>query len=342
MKRVFALLLLGIVVLSVQAQATKTLTVITHDSFSLSEELLQAFEREHSVTVAILRTGDTGRLVNQAVLTKNNPLGDVLFGIDNTFLSRALDAEIFIPYESPELAFVDKAFVLDAEYRVTPIDYGDVCLNYDIAYFEANKLALPETLQDLTLPRYRGLLVAMNPATSSPGLAFMLATVGVFGEEGDNTYLDFWRDLLANDVLIVEDWETAYFGNFSAVGGEYSMVVSYASSPPFTVDEETGLATTASITAAGMCFRQIEFAGILSGTENEALAQAFIDFLLSEATQAEVPSQMYVFPVREGVVLPEDFGKFATIAEEPAQVAYALIEANRDKWIQAWLEAIAR
>ncbi len=342
MKRIMTVLLVLLWGFAAQAQQPTTLTLVTHDSFNLSEDVLAAFEREHNVKLNILRAGDTGRMVTQAVLTKNNPLGDVLFGVDNTFLSRALDADIFLPYASPELAFVDEAFVLDKAQRVTPIDYGDVCLNYDIAYFEEAGLVLPTSLADLILPDYRGLLVAMNPATSSPGLAFMLATVGVFGTEGDYTYLDFWRDLLANDALIVDDWETAYFGNFTAVGGTYPLVVSYASSPPFTVDETTGVASTASITAPGTCFRQIEFAGILRGTAHEALAQAFIDFLLSEEVQADVPLQMYVFPVREGVTLPPLFAEFAVVAEEPAQVDYAEIEAQRDVWIRAWLEAVAR
>lgn len=322
-----------------------TLTVLSHDSFNVSEDVLANFESESGITVEILRAGDAGQVVNQAVLSVGNPLGDVLYGVDNTFLSRALDAKIFLPYQSPMLETVDDTFILDDKYRVTPIDYGDVCINYDIAYFEENDLTVPENLADLTLPAYRSLLVAENAATSSPGLAFLLATVAEFGEPSDDneySYLDFWTDLVANDALITDDWSTAYFGYFTqgSEDGTYPMVVSYASSPPFTYSEELHDSTTASIVASGMCFRQIEFAGVLAGTEHEAEAQQFIDFMLSVEFQEDVPFQMYVFPVNPDAELPEVFAEYAQIPEEPAALDYEAIEENRDTWIQTWLETV--
>jgi thiamine transport system substrate-binding protein len=339
------LVLLVLLVAPVFAQDGVTITVLAHDSFNVSEEVLAAFEAESGITLEILRAGDAGQVVNQAVLSAGNPLGDVLFGIDNTFLSRAFDADVFLPYESPLLESVDEAFLLDEEFRVSPIDYGDVCINYDIAWFEENGLALPESLADLTLPEYQGLLVVENPATSSPGLAFLLATVAEFGEPAEDneySYLDFWADLIANDTLIAEDWSAAYYANFTQGGedGEYPLVVSYASSPPFTFNEELDAATTASIVAPNTCFRQIEFAGILRGTEHEAEAQLVIDFMLSVAFQEDVPFQMYVFPVNGDAQLPELFAEYAQIPEEPAVLDSALIEEKRDEWIQAWLETV--
>lgn len=351
MRAITALLLLLMGLSITQAQDT-TLTLISHDSFNVSEDVLAAFEEETGITVEILRAGDAGQMVNQAILTKNNPLADVLFGVDNTFLTRALDADLFIPYESPALESVDEAFIVDEDHRVTPVDYGDVCLNYDIAYFDDNDLALPESLQDLTDPAYESLLVVQNPATSSPGLAFMLATVAAFGtddmtgadEDDDYTYLDYWSALVANDVLISDGWEDAYFGQFTAASedGTRPLVVSYASSPPVTIDAETGEATTASIVADNTCFRQIEFAGILTGTDQEEAAQQFIDFLLSEAFQEDLPLQMFVFPVNELAELPEDFVEFAQIPDDPATVSLEMIEANRDTWIAAWTETVLR
>jgi thiamine transport system substrate-binding protein len=328
------------------AQDAVTLTVVAHDSFNVSEEVLQSFEESTGITVEILRAGDAGQVVNQAVLTAGNPLGDVLFGVDNTFLSRALKGEIFIPYESPLLENVDEQFILDSEHRVTPIDYGDVCINYDIAYFEENDLALPESLADLTEPEYQGLLVVENPATSSPGLAFLAATVAEFGVPDDDTdeysYLDYWSDLIANDALIVDDWSAAYYTNFTQGGedGSYPLVVSYASSPPFTYNEETDEVTTASIVAPGTCFRQIEFAGILDGTEHEVEAQQFIDFMLSAEFQSDVPLQMYVFPVSSEAELPELFAEYVQIPDEPAVLDFETIEANREEWISVWTETV--
>ena len=214
------------------AKEPGVLTVMTHDSFEISEEVLAAFEEEHGVTVQFLKAGDTGTAVNKAVLAVGNPLADVFYGVDNTFLSRALDEGIFEPYESPLLADIPDDFKLDPESRALPVDFGDVCLNYDIAYFEDNDLAVPTSLEDLLEPEYEGLLVVENPATSSPGLAFLFATVGHFGEDG---YLDFWEGLVANDLRVVNDWETAYYTEFSRWGGTRPIVVSYGSSPPFEV-----------------------------------------------------------------------------------------------------------
>jgi len=242
-KFVPVLLLVGLGVAGPLAalQAPVELTVMTHDSFNVSEEVLAGFEEESGIRVRILRAGDTGTMINQAILSRRNPLGDVLYGIDNTFLTRALDADLFIPYESPLLEDVPAEFILDAQHRVTPIDYGDVCLNYDKAYFAEQELPLPTSFEDLLKPEYRGLLIVENPATSSPGLAFLLATIERFGSgaedetEGEDayTYLDFWADLVANDVLVVDSWSDAYYGEFSATGqGARPLVVSYASSPP--------------------------------------------------------------------------------------------------------------
>src|SRR5690606_20739757 len=232
MKMLGALFVVLLLIMPAAAQDDNTLTLVTHDSFNVSEDVLAAFESETGITVEILRSGDAGRMVNQSILSKSNPLGDVLFGIDNTFLSRALDNDLFLAYQSPALEGVPEEFILDPEYRVTPVDYGDVCLNYDVAYFEENGLALPESLDDLTDPAYKGLLVVENPATSSPGLAFLLATIGVYGTEGDYTYLDYWADLVENEVRVDDGWETAYYGSFSGSAGSegsYPLVVSYAS-----------------------------------------------------------------------------------------------------------------
>lgn len=341
----FAALLLAI---PVSAQEDDTLTIVTYDSFALSEETLQAFEEEAGVTVEIVRLADAGILVNQAVLTKNNPLGDVLYGVDNTFLSRALENNIFIPYEATGLDTVPDEFKLDTEdFRVTPVTFGDVCLNYDVAYVEQENLDLPESLLDLTKPEYKGMLVVENPATSSPGLAFLMTIIAVFGEEGDYTYLDYWQDLRDNDVLVVDGWSEAYYGEFTAgsENGTYPFVVSYASSPPVEVlfaEDELDQAPTGAIVADDTCFRQIEFAGILDGTDNLEAAQKFIDFTLSETFQADLPLQMFVYPVVEDIELPEIFTEYSQIPENPVTIPYEDIDANREAWIQAWTETVLR
>lgn len=324
----------------------QTLRVMTHDSFSVSEDVIAAFEAEHNVTVQFLKAGDAGTMLNQAILSKDSPQADVLYGVDNTFLSRALEAGIFIPYKAQGLDKGFDAYQLDPDSRVVPVDFGDVCLNYDKAYFAEHALAIPQSLADLTRPEYKGLLVVENPASSSPGLAFLIATIGVFGEEG---YLDYWRALRANDVLVVEGWDTAYYTEFSGGASSEGMrplVVSYATSPAAEVYFSEGTLTeppTGAITAPGTCFRQIEFAGILKGTKNQELAQAFIEFLLSAPFQSDIPFQMWVFPISQEIKLPESaFTHYAEIADSPVSVPYTSIEKNRERWIQEWTEVVLR
>jgi thiamine transport system substrate-binding protein len=328
------------------ATEPRTLTLMSHDSFAISEEVLAEFEAAHNATVVLLPSGDTGAALNQAILAKDNPLADLFFGVDSTFMSRALAADIFVPYQSPALADVDDRFELDDSYRLLPVDYGDVCLNYDVAWFDENGLPLPTSLADLTDPRYAGLLVTQNPATSSPGLAFLLATISQFGTEGDYTYLDFWADLRANDVLITSGWEEAYYGHFTVASeGERPLVVSYASSPPAEVifaDPPVDSAPSASLVGDGMCYRQIEFVGILQGTAQRELAEAFVDFMLGETFQADIPLQMFVFPVNENAALPAEFTAWAQVPPNPVSVDPADIEANRESWLEAWTEVVLR
>ena len=321
-----------------------TLTVMTHDSFAVSEEVVNRFQQENNVRLVFLQSGDSGSTLNRAILSKGAPMADVLYGVDNTFLSRALEAEIFESYNSPLLADVPEQFKLDSQFRAIPIDYGDVCINYDKGYFEENNLALPESLQDLTKPEYNGLLVVENPAVSSPGLAFLLATIAEFGEDG---YLDYWTALRENGLVVVNDWETAYYANFSGSSGQgpQPMVVSYGSSPVAEVvfaDPPITEAPTASLVGPNMCYRQIEFAGILTGTQNRALAEKFIDYMLSAPFQEDMPLQMFVYPVNQTAVLTDEFQQYSQSPEQPAALDSALIAENRDAWIQAWDETVLR
>jgi thiamine transport system substrate-binding protein len=322
----------------------QTVRMMTHDSFDISEEVLNAFEEEHNAKVEVLKAGDAGVVLNQAILSKDNPLADVLYGVDNTLLSRALEADIFEPYESPLLEKIPDRLEIDEQHRALPVDYGDVCLNYDIAWFEDEELEPPTQIEDLTKPDYEGLTVVENPATSSPGLAFMLATIGHFGEEGDYTWLDYWADLQANDVLVTEGWSEAYYEQFTyGGGGDRPIVVSYASSPPVEVhfaEEPFEEAPTGVVVGNGSCFRQIEFVGVLRNAQNPELARAWVDFMLGQTFQEDIPLHMFVFPANEDAALPEVFAEFAVIPDNPISVDYTAIEANRESWIDAWTETV--
>lgn len=316
-------------------------TVLTHDSFDMDEAVVASFTDRTGIEVQFVPLGDAGTLVNQAVLTKDAPQGDVLFGVDNTFLSRAIDEELFIAYESDRLGVVDESLILDPQHRVTPIDVGDVCLNVDVAWFADHDLPIPGDLADLTDERYRGLLVVQNPATSSPGLAFLLATIERFGTEG---YLTFWSQLRDNDVLVTDGWSTAYYEEFTlAGGGERPIVVSYASSPAaevFFADPQPDVAPTA--VAGGTCYRQIEFAGILAGTDQLEASQQVIDFMLSVEFQQAIPLTMWVYPVASDAALPPVFEAHAELPDDVFALDPALVGEQRETWIEAWTTTVLR
>jgi thiamine transport system substrate-binding protein len=320
------------------------LTVMTHDSFAVTETLIRQFEQDNHVKLTFVKNGDAGSALNRAILSKDAPLADVFYGVDNTFLSRALESGIYEPYASPLLADTPDQFKLDPQNNALPVDYGDVCINYDKAYFSKHSLAVPQSLQDLTRPEYKNLLVVENPATSSPGLAFLLATITEYKESG---YQDYWRQLRANGVVVVNDWETAYYTNFSGSSGQgpQPMVVSYGSSPAAEVifaDKPPLEAPTASIVGKNTCFRQVEFVGILKGTKQRALAEKFVDFMLSVKFQEDMPLQMFVFPVNKQAKLPEAYQKHVQIPDQPATMDPQVISKNRDAWIQAWDQVVLR
>ena len=317
--------------------------LVTHDSFAISDDVKRAFEDESGLTLRILKAGDAGEIVTRALLTAGNPEGDVLFGVDNNLLQRALEGDVFDEHESPQLEKVDPDLILDPEHRATPIDRGDVCLNYDKAWFAERELDPPRELSDLLLAPYRDLLVVENPATSTPGLAFLLATIASYGDDG---WQAFWRGLRANGVLVVDGWEDAYYARFSGSAnskGKRPIVVSYASSPPAEVifrDPRPSEAPTGVVERS--CFRQVELAGVLRGARNEDGARELVDFMLSERFQEDIPLQMFVFPARLDTALPREFERFAVVPESPLDLPPEEIEANRERWVDEWTDLVIR
>ncbi|MFC9247030.1 thiamine ABC transporter substrate binding subunit [Streptomyces sp. NPDC057136] len=330
-----------------KGSGSKTVTLVSHDSFNASKDVLKAFTKETGYTVKVLKSGDAGAALNQEILTKGSPRGDVFFGVDNTLLSRALDNGLFTPYEAKGLDRVADDVQLDADkHRVTPVDTGDICVNYDKKYFADKKLAPPQSFDDLLKPAYKDLLVTENAATSSPGLGFLLGTVATKGEDG---YEDYWKKLKDNGVKVVDGWEQAYNDEFSGSAGgkkakaDRPLVVSYASSPPVEVlyaepqpdEAPTGVAT-------GTCFRQIEFAGLLDGAKNEAGGKALLDFLIGQKFQEDMPLNMFVNPVASDAKLPELFTEFGAKVDKPATVAPEKIAENREQWVRSWSSLVVK
>jgi thiamine transport system substrate-binding protein len=324
-----------------------TLTIMSHGSFNLSTEVVAEFERANNVKLRFLKAGDAGAALNRALLTKGNPLADVFFGVDNTFLSRAIEGDLFEPYAPQGLDQIPDEFKLDPENRLIPIDYGFVNLNYDKSSDLFQNID-PETLrlEDLTKPEFKDQVVVENPATSSPGLAFMLTTIAYFGEDG---WLDWWQQMRDNGMVVVDGWETAYYTNFSGSSGEGSqpIVVSYATSPAAEVAFSEGALTeppTGNIIPPKGSFRQIEFAGILKGTQNLELAQRWMDYMLSEPVQNDIMPQMVVYPVLPSAEIPEVYQQFAPVpsAEQIADLDPQTIAQNRESWLRQWTQTVLR
>jgi thiamine transport system substrate-binding protein len=323
-----------------------SLRLLAYESFPDDPEgpialALDEFTAETGIDVDVVIAGDTGTMVSAAALTAGNPEGDVIWGVDNTFLSRAIDADIFEQYEADGLDAIPSELTdLVPDHEATPVDFGDVCVNYDIGALDRMDLAPPTSFADLLLPEYSGMLVVENPGMSSPGLAFLLATIAAYGENG---WEEYWQGLRANDVKVANGWSEAYYGDFTRAGGDRPLVVSYGSSPPFEVlFAEEPLDEALSGVVESTCFRQVEFAGILRGTEAPENAGQLVDFLISERFQREVALNLFVFPANDSIALEPEFERYAAIPDDPITIDPSLIDANRTDWIERWNAVVLR
>jgi thiamine transport system substrate-binding protein len=290
----------------------QVVTLVAHDSFAISDESIAEFEQQSGFKLEIVRAGDAGSVTNRLVLTKDSPIADVVFGIDNTFRGVADENNLI-------------------EGALSEVTYSDVCFNYDRVWFETNNLTPPNSWRDLTLPAYEGLTVVSNPLTSSPGLAFLATTVAAFGEDG---FEGFWQELRDNNVKVATGWEEAYFTEFSGSAGEgnYPVVLSYSSSPAAEIKED-GISQT--VPLLDECFRQIEYVGVLQGASNPAGAKELVEFLLSVSFQSTIPGLMYVYPVNPEADPPAEWSQFGPPARSTIGESLDIVN-NRVSWQDKW------
>ncbi len=319
-----------------------TVQLLTHDSFALSEDLIAEFEETSGIDLELVSGGDAGSMVAGAILAAGAPTADLMFGVDNTLVTRTLDEGVFEPYTSAEVAqlrpeLADQTF----DGRVTPIDFGDVCINIDDTWFAGTGIAPPSTLEDLTDPTYRDLLVVQDPGTSSPGLAFLLSTVSRYGD----AWPEYWQRLRDNGVKVSGSWSDAYYADFTfGGGGDRPIVVSYATSPPAEIvyaEGEPPAQPSTSVMTDG-CYRQVEYAGILAGTDQPEAAAQVIDWLLSPEVQADIPLNMFVFPARAGTPLPEVFTQFAAQTDDAEQLPADFVAENLADLLAEWGAVMGR
>ncbi len=315
-----------------------TVVLVTHESFELSKKLRRAFEEESGYDLEVLPAGDAGALTTKLVLTADNPTGDVAFGVDNTFASRALDEGVFAASDIALPGGAEQYLLPGDDGRLVPVDNANVCVNVDTTWFAERDLEPPASLEDLADPAYEGLFVTASALSSSPGMAFLLSTVAEYGDD----WPAYWERLMANDTLVVDGWSDAYYGEFTQGGveGGRPIVLSYDSSPAFTVPKGGEESTTAAL--LDTCFRQVEYAGVLSGADNPEGGAALLEFLLSDPVQAALPESNYVFPVVDSVELPEEWARYAEQPSAPYEVDPAEIADNREAWLEEWRDVTTR
>lgn len=316
---------------------TGDIIILTHGAFWVSEDLITSFETEHGVKVTFVEEADAQAAINRAALERGNPSADLIFGVDQFIWEAYADEGLFVPYESSELSRVPDRFEFDSTHSLTPISYGYVSLNHDIATLSNLGLGAPTTFEDLARPEYASRLVVEDPAQSSPGYAFLLATVAYFGVDDDYDYLDFWGDLKRNGVRVAPDWSTAYYTDFSVSGGDRPLVVSYSTSPAATVFYDDTLEAPISGVPAipETMVEQIETIGILAGGRHQATAEAFIDYMLSVAFQEDIPTSNWVYPVVEDATLPAVFD-FCPLPDAHASIDPAEVAEHGADWVRAW------
>lgn len=332
-----ALMTAGCALTSSNGATASTVTLVTRDSWAAPQQLLNAFQQQTGIKLQIIKKDDAGALTNTLVLTKANPIGDVAYGVDSTFAARALTEGVFDSYTSPEADRGPQRYAVDSEHRMSAVDLGDVCLNVDTSWFTQRNLPVPTSYDDLADAKYRDLVVVEDPATSSPGLAFLLGTIAKYGEQG---WRDYWTRLKANGVKADSGWEEAYSRDFSGSSGKgpRPVVVSYASSPATEAGEDEPRTKALPDT----CYRQVEYAGVLAGTKQADKAHKVIDFLLSQQFQSSVAENMYVYPTRQAVNLPANWSTVAPLPPNPATLPGEAVQGGREQWIQQWRSLLGR
>ena len=333
-----------------QADGASTVTLIVHDSFP-NEEFAAAASAATGYDVQVVSAGDGGELTSQLVLTKGAPVADAFFGVDNIYASRLIGNEVVEPYQpgdgTPQraLEFAGELAAGDtdtgeggsiAAFPLVPITLGATCINIDPAWFAAQGIAEPQGYEDLIAPEYRGLTVLLDPSTSTTGASFLIGTVAKFGENG---FEEYWRQLAANDVRLEQGWTEAYNGRFTQGGGDgtYPIVLSYSSSPAWTVTEDGESTTTEAL--LDTCSSQVEYAGVLRGAADPEGAKAVVDYLLSREFQDTIADTMYVYPIDEDAYVPTEWQRFAPLPSAPNDLDPAGIGSGRDGWLKRWSQA---
>lgn len=284
-----------------------------------------AFEEKYGIKIETRQGGSTGEIVNLAMMEKGKPGADIIIGVDNNLLASVLKNDLFIPYKPAGIEKVKDNLIFDKSYHVIPYDYSFFSLVYD-----SNKIKNPpKSLDDLLDPKYKKSLIIMDPRTSTPGLGFLMWTVKCKGEG----YREYWKKLMPNVLTVSESWSSGY-GLFTS--GEAPMVISYTTSPAYHVEYEKDYHIKTVLFNEGN-YMQTEGVGILKNAPHMDAAKKFLDFVLTEDFQKEIPLSNWMYPVVD-MPMPASYSS-APVSDKPLLLDAAEIDKNLDSWLSGWLES---
>jgi thiamine transport system substrate-binding protein len=301
-----------------------SLTVYTYESMGwIEDSVIPEFENMYGVDVKVIKLGDGGNVLSRIKLENKNPKADVVIGLDQSLTVDAVKNDLLIPYKPINASNIENQnIIFNQDFSVTPYDYGAIAIIYDPERLNTT----PKTFEDLT--KMDKSLIIQDPRSSSTGQAFLLWTIAAYGDD----WKDFWKDLKSAILTVTTGW-TDSFSKFEA--GEAPMMVSYATDGAYSYEYYKSTKYKALIPEEGG-YVQIEGAGIVKGTKNEELAKRFIEFLLMDEFQREVPLNQWMFPVTN-VELPESY-EYSLKPEKILTIESEEIADNLDKWLNEWEE----
>ena len=305
------------------------LTIYTYDSF-VSEWgpgpiIEKIFEEKHNADVEFVAVDSAATLLNKVILEGDTSKADIVLGLDMNLFDLAEQSGLFTSHNIKDINNLINLPLKWETNKFVPYNYG----YFSFVYNEANLETPPKSMDEL-INSTNARIVIQDPRTSTPGLGLLTWMKALYGDKAG----DEWKKLNKKIISVTKGWTDAYYNFFMA--GEADMVLSYTTSPAAHIMFEERYDILATTFEEGN-YITIEFAGILSNSQNKDLANKFLNFMLSEEFQSVIPSTNIMYPVTNIKNLPEAFDKLDVpnfIQIDPKE-----INKNKEKWIDEWLNA---
>lgn len=326
------------------------LTIVTYDIIAITDDVLNEFTNQTGVQVEMIRTDDAGGILEHLLLTKDNPQADLALGLDNTYLQTAFQFDLLAEHGAQIPVLDSKATIPYNGNKAVPFDQGYICLNADTQALSENHISFPTTLEELTAPDWKGKTAFPSPVTSSPGRAFMVASIDYFEQQSSNTTaFDWWADMADNDAIFTTGWteayETHYTGGYGIWNeghiGDAWLTVSYCHSPGVEALYGGNSTISAAVDIDFASFSQVEYAAPVNGGGSKNAVNAFIEFLLTDEVNTNMPENNLMYSVLEGKDLPETNGYryHSPVPSQPSTIEMDRIGQEMDDWLKDWRDS---